>query len=344
MAVSSADAALLDMDLYLLLDPTRTLTSASPPTDISRCYRIQARLLHPDKRPEADKAEAAVEFDRLQRAYELLLDEDRRRLYDDRWRAKEERKRRRTTEDESIRRMRQRLHEREAEAQAKSHPLPHSSQPTPHPTAHTSHTTPHQRSIQRENERIIEQLREAALRRSSPPPLPSPPLPTPPSSSFSSTVNLSLLQSIEDAALRSHFTRYGRVEHVHVMHSKAKAFVTFYDPTAAKAATQAEQSEHRRWRVVSKGDPTDSSTQWGRDERKEGPAHSERPVVNVVELKAYEAVTLAKLRALARKKKGEGEGVVVEEVKASPIIVLDSGDDDVSVVSPPGARPLAGVS
>ena len=143
MTTSSSDRALFELDLYHLLDPSRTLTSSSPPTDISRHYRKQARLLHPDKNP--DNPKAAEQFDTLQRAYELLSDESKRAEYDEKRRRREEKKRKADEEDVRVRVMRERLEEREKAGKAGWESNKRQIQAA---------------RIQRENELVIQQLRQ----------------------------------------------------------------------------------------------------------------------------------------------------------------------------------------
>ncbi len=65
------------MDLYAILGLTR---SASP-TDIKRAYRRLARRYHPDVNPGDQAAESR--FAQISRAYEILVDPERRRIYDE---------------------------------------------------------------------------------------------------------------------------------------------------------------------------------------------------------------------------------------------------------------------
>ena len=325
-AASSVDAALLEWDLYALLDPSHGLSSSSPASELSRFYRKQARLLHPDKNP--DKADAAALFDRLQQAYELLSDDGRRRAYDEHWLAKAERKRKREAEDGELQRMRQRLHQREADAQSKASALRSSPQ------------TQQQRRIHRENEAAIQQLKAAGAQR--PPSVSTRPAPA---SAASTTVSLALLQSVDEAALRSHFARYGAVELV--LARKGRALVTFYDVAAAAAATKGEQGESNRWKLSRSADV--DASHHAADERKEPlplTAALHQPdgaPVNAAQLKAYEASTLSRLRELARRKKTVQEAEVAA-TSALPVIVPDAADDDEVVeVPPPQATAPGGV-
>ena len=325
MTTSSADAVLFELDLYQLLDPSRVLTSSSPASHVSRAYRQRARALHPDKNP--DLADAAAQFDRLQRAYELLSDEQRRAEYDERWRRKEERKRKRAAEDDDLSRMRQRLQQRELEAaQSRAGQRTGAAQPQPH-----SDAAQQQSRIQRENAAAIAELRAAAAQSA----------PRPPQPSSASSVALTLTQAVDEAALRAHFSRYGRVEHV--MLRKGKAFVAFFDVRAALAAAAGERGGDARWTLSRLGDkdaPGTPPQNAHADDRKDGPsAAAELPAV--ADLKAYEAATLTKLRALAQRKKEQQHQQQLHEAAAassrpSPTVLADD-DDDVQIVPPPSS-------
>ena len=335
MPTSSSDAALLELDLYFLLDPSRSLTSASSSADVSRFYRKRARALHPDKNP--DRADAADAFDQLQRAYELLSDEQRRAQYDERWKVKQERKRKRQAEDGELQRMRQRLQQREMEAQQRT------------TAASSAHQQPaalqQRRAIQRENEAAVAQLRAAAAQ---PQPSPPPPPSHPSASASSSTVVLSLAQPIDASALRSHFARYGGVEHAMVRQGGIKAFVTFYQPHSAEAARRGEQWETRRWTVGGLGEKVDAerrerqSDQRGEaeDERKEIRSATRPAAAIAVELKAYEASTLAKLRELAKRKR-EGDAGQTETGGGSSggALSASSAPGDTGAPDPPPIPP-----
>jgi molecular chaperone DnaJ len=64
------------MDLYVILGVQRSAT----PEEVKRAYRRLARKYHPDINP--GDTLAAAEFRRIARAYETLVDPDRRRQYD----------------------------------------------------------------------------------------------------------------------------------------------------------------------------------------------------------------------------------------------------------------------
>jgi DnaJ-class molecular chaperone len=56
------------------------LRSSATLTDIKKAFRQQAALHHPDRNAAAD---AATRFRRVQEAYEVLADPDKRKAYDD---------------------------------------------------------------------------------------------------------------------------------------------------------------------------------------------------------------------------------------------------------------------
>ena len=66
------------MDFYEVLGVPHTATHH----DISVAYRLAARNLHPDKRPQAEVEHANQDIASLNEAYHTLKDPDRRRLYD----------------------------------------------------------------------------------------------------------------------------------------------------------------------------------------------------------------------------------------------------------------------
>lgn len=70
---------MVDEDLYAILKVENGLESTE--LEIRKAYRKRALECHPDKRP-GDK-EAAEEFDKIQKAYEVLSDTKGRKAYDD---------------------------------------------------------------------------------------------------------------------------------------------------------------------------------------------------------------------------------------------------------------------
>jgi curved DNA-binding protein CbpA len=64
-----------DSDPYDVLG----VASTANPADIKQAFRRKAALYHPDRNPDPD---AARRFREAQAAYELLMDEDRRRAHD----------------------------------------------------------------------------------------------------------------------------------------------------------------------------------------------------------------------------------------------------------------------
>jgi DnaJ family protein A protein 2 len=67
-----------EVDLYDILEITRDATK----TDIKKAYHKAARVHHPDKVPEAERAAADDRFKDIQQAYEILSDDQTRELYD----------------------------------------------------------------------------------------------------------------------------------------------------------------------------------------------------------------------------------------------------------------------
>lgn len=60
---------------------TLGVSSTATPEEIKRAFRDLARRLHPDVNAEND---AAANFAKVQAAYEVIGDEERRRVYDER--------------------------------------------------------------------------------------------------------------------------------------------------------------------------------------------------------------------------------------------------------------------
>ncbi|EPE04273.1 hypothetical protein F503_01277 [Ophiostoma piceae UAMH 11346] len=67
-----------EIDFYELLGVEKTATQ----TEIKKAYRKAALLHHPDKVPEAQRAESEVKFKTVTQAYEILRDDEKRQLYD----------------------------------------------------------------------------------------------------------------------------------------------------------------------------------------------------------------------------------------------------------------------
>ncbi|KAA8577347.1 hypothetical protein EYC84_007309 [Monilinia fructicola] len=67
----------LDFDLYETLEVARDASAQ----EITASYRRLARFHHPDK--NLDNADATAKFQKVQAAYEVLSDEDQRRVYDE---------------------------------------------------------------------------------------------------------------------------------------------------------------------------------------------------------------------------------------------------------------------
>lgn len=67
-----------EIDLYETLEISRDATK----TEVKKAYHKAARVHHPDKVPEAERAAADDRFKDIQKAYEILSDDQTRELYD----------------------------------------------------------------------------------------------------------------------------------------------------------------------------------------------------------------------------------------------------------------------
>jgi len=65
-------------DYYAVLDVARDASA----DDIKKTYRKLALKWHPDRHPEAGRADAEAQFKRISEAYEVLSDPDKRSRYD----------------------------------------------------------------------------------------------------------------------------------------------------------------------------------------------------------------------------------------------------------------------
>ena len=92
---------------YAVLEVRREST----PAEIKKAYKKKALKYHPDKNPSAD---AAVIFQRLTKAQEVLLDEKLRKEYDSQLRGKQQLKERAEKLDKRTKELRDQLQKREA--------------------------------------------------------------------------------------------------------------------------------------------------------------------------------------------------------------------------------------
>ena len=104
-------------DHYQVLGIERTAGSKA----IARAYREKALRWHPDKN-RGDEERAKREFGRVFEAYEVLRDEESKAIYDERFRAMDERKRREGQMDAERLRMKRELDAREKSVDRKKVP------------------------------------------------------------------------------------------------------------------------------------------------------------------------------------------------------------------------------
>jgi len=76
LLIISSDLSLAERDFYKILNVGKTATT----NEIKKAYRKLAKELHPDK--NKDDPNASEKFSDLSSAYEVLSDEDKRKLYD----------------------------------------------------------------------------------------------------------------------------------------------------------------------------------------------------------------------------------------------------------------------
>lgn len=67
-----------EIDLYEILEIDRSASK----TDVKKAYHKAARVHHPDKVPESERAAADDRFKDIQQAYEILSDDQTREMYD----------------------------------------------------------------------------------------------------------------------------------------------------------------------------------------------------------------------------------------------------------------------
>jgi len=101
-----------DVDYYDVL----SVPSSATKEEIKRAFRKKARAYHPDKNPSK---EARKIFESLKEAAEFLADDEKRRVYDNRIKAKLAHKKRLESEDANTRVLREKLERREREAKAR---------------------------------------------------------------------------------------------------------------------------------------------------------------------------------------------------------------------------------
>mmetsp|Transcript_29845 Transcript_29845/g.41226 ORF Transcript_29845/g.41226 Transcript_29845/m.41226 type:complete len:294 (+) Transcript_29845:84-965(+) len=101
-----------EKDLYELLS-LKFLPSTSR-EEIKAAYRKRAKVLHPDK--NRDDPDAAEKFQELNKAFEILYDEEKRKQYDQNCKAKLQKKKQLAEMDEELRKRKLDLERKENEA------------------------------------------------------------------------------------------------------------------------------------------------------------------------------------------------------------------------------------
>lgn len=76
LLILSSDVSFANRDFYKILNVGKTATT----NEVKKAYRKLAKELHPDK--NKDDPNASEKFSDLSAAYEVLSDEDKRKLYD----------------------------------------------------------------------------------------------------------------------------------------------------------------------------------------------------------------------------------------------------------------------
>lgn len=76
LLILATDLSLANRDFYKILNIKKSATT----NEVKKAYRKLAKELHPDK--NKDDPNASEKFSDLSSAYEVLSDEDKRKLYD----------------------------------------------------------------------------------------------------------------------------------------------------------------------------------------------------------------------------------------------------------------------
>jgi len=101
-----------DQDHYEVL----SLHMEATTSEINSAYRREALKYHPDKNP--DNPEAAVKFQKVKKAHEVLKDETERKNFDNKHKAKQQRKKKNVEMESKRKKMTEDLNRREQEAQS----------------------------------------------------------------------------------------------------------------------------------------------------------------------------------------------------------------------------------